>query len=64
MDKLEYIGRQSMEKPKAISARDYVDSLPYIGEYFQPDDSVYRKASMDEYIKYLEIKAQSNKPTG
>ena len=50
-----------MEKPKAISAREYVDSLPYIGEYFQPDDSVYRKASMDKYIKYLEIKAQSNK---
>lgn len=49
-----------MEKPKAISAREFVNSLPYIGEYYQPDDSVYLKKSMDKYIEELkkEIKGQ------
>ena len=43
-----------MKKPKAFSAREFVDSMSYIGEYYQPDDSVYRKESMDKYIEYLE----------
>jgi len=42
-----------MEKPKAVSARELVDTLPYIGEYFQPDDRVYLKSEMDKYIEFL-----------
>jgi len=49
-----------VEKPKAISARKFVSKLPYIGEYFQPDDRVYIKAEMDKYIKFLRSKNKKN----
>ncbi len=42
-----------MEKPNAFSAREFVNNLPYEGNYFQPDDRVYLKSSMDKYIEHL-----------
>lgn len=48
----------SVKKPKSISARYFVGRLPYIGEYYQPDDRVYLKCDMDKYIKYLEVKLE------
>ena len=48
--------KDNIEKPEAVHARDFVDGLPYIGEYFQPDDSVYLKKPMDKYIESLRLK--------
>lgn len=42
-----------MDKPKSKHAKDIVDELPYIGEYYQPDDRVYLKEEMDQYIRHL-----------
>jgi len=42
-----------MEKPKAISAREFVDKLPYVGECYQPSDEVYTKKEMDKYLESL-----------
>lgn len=42
-----------MDKPEAISARRFVEGLPYEGGYFQPSDEVYLKKDMDEYIESL-----------
>ena len=58
-----------MEKPKSVSVREFVDGLPYIGEYYQPNDEVYIKDAMDEYIEHLrkETKdgsSQKGKDTG
>lgn len=42
-----------IEKPEAISARDFADGLPYAGEWYQPDDRMYLKKPMDKYIKEI-----------
>lgn len=38
---------------KEHHARDIVDGMPYIGEYFQPDDRVYYKKDVDSLISTL-----------
>ena len=43
-----------MNRPEPVEARDFVDGLPYIGEYFQPDSRVYIKKQADAYFEYLE----------
>ena len=45
-----------MKRPEPIGAREFVDGLPYIGEYYQPDSRVYIKAKADAYFEYLESK--------
>jgi hypothetical protein len=36
-----------MHQPKEIDGRELAESLPYIGEYFQPDSRVYYKTDAD-----------------
>lgn len=50
-------------KPKAVHARDIINDMPYIGEYFQPDDRVYHKDKMDKYIEWLESTIKSLEST-
>lgn len=40
-------------KLKEHDAREFVDSLPYIGEYCQPDTRMYLKKDVDEIITEL-----------
>lgn len=49
-----FLRRLKMEKPESISAREFVDGLPYEGEYFQPGDSIYTKETMDKYIEFIQ----------
>ncbi len=45
-----------MKRPTHQHARDIVEGMPYIGEYFQPDDRVYLKKEAEAYFNYLEEK--------
>lgn len=47
-----------MKRPEAISGRDFGEKLPYIGEYYQPDDRVYKKKVADAYFDFLENKLE------
>ena len=46
------------EELKSFSAREISDGLPYIGEYFQPDDLVYYKKQVDEFIANVKIELE------
>lgn len=50
-----------MKRPKPISGREFAEGLPYIGEYFQPDDRVYRKCEADAYFDFLEEQIASQR---
>ena len=46
----------SMERPKTVCARKFVEGLPYIGEYYQPESNVYKKKDAEKYFDFLEKK--------
>ncbi len=43
-----------MERPKVVDAREFVEGLPYIGEYYQPESRVYEKKDAEKYFDFLE----------
>ncbi len=43
-----------IERPKVVDAREFVEGLPYIGEYYQPESRVYKKKDAEKYFDFLE----------